>query len=101
MLRFTAISLIFIFLLPAIIPWSMPAEAWAQASRSDLMQQSDHRRRTANQAKPEPVKQQTAGVVPLGTGARHGDYLVLAILVGSVVILAFIATRGKRVRFRR
>ena len=110
MLRLTAIILISIFLLPTIMPWSMPAvlsslsspsEAWAQANRKDLMQQSDHRRRATNQTKPEPVKQQAAGVVPLGADADDGDYLVLAILIGSFVILALVATRGKRIRFHR
>ncbi len=109
MLRLTAISLIFLFLLPAVMPWSMPvvlsslsgpSEAWAQADRTDLMQQSDHTRRTKNRTKPEPVQQQMAGVVPSEAGADDEDYLVLVILVASVVILAFVATRGKKFRLR-
>ena len=102
MLRLTAISLIFLFLLPAVLSTlSGASEAWAQANQTDLMQQSDHKRRAAKQAKPEPVQQQAAGIVPLETGAGDGDYLIMAILVGSVVILAFVAARGKRIRFRR
>jgi len=109
MFRLTAISLIFLFLLPAILPWSMPAivsslsgpsEAWAQADRTDLMQQSDHKRRAQNRTKPEPVQQQMAGVAPSEAEAGDEDYLVLVILVASVVILAFVATRGKKFRLR-
>jgi len=104
MFRLTAIILILMFFLPAIIPWTIPAvlsslsgpsEAWAQTDQTELMQQSDYKRRAAKQGKPEPGQQQTAGVIPVETGARDGDYVVLAILVASVVILAFVAARGK------
>ena len=101
MFRLAAISLVLVFLLPAILSsLSGPSKAWAQADRTDLMQQSDHKRRTTNQTKPEPVEQQMAGVVPSEAGAGDEDYLVLGILVASVVILGFIATRGKRFSLR-
>jgi len=113
MFRLTSMILISMLLLPAIIPvalcpgvpvvlssLSWQSEAWAQTDRTDLMQQSDHKRRATNQAKPEPVQQQTAGVIPIEADVEDGDYVVLAILAASVVILAFIATRGKKIRFR-
>jgi len=114
MARSTAISLAFVFLLtammlPAIMPRTMPvtlsslsgpSEAWAQANRTDHMQQSDYKRRVANQKKPEPVKQQMAGVLPSESAADTEDYLVLVILIASVVILAFIASRGTKSRSR-
>jgi hypothetical protein len=65
------------------------------------MQQSDHKQRAAKKSKPEPSQPQAAGVVPLEADPGDGDYLVMVILVASVVILALVATRGKRIRFRR
>jgi hypothetical protein len=109
MLRIIRIVLLLIFLMPVIMPITMPAvlsslsgssEAWAQTGRTDLMQQSDHKRRATNQKKPKPVQQQTAGVIPVEANAKDGDYVVLGILVASVVILAFIATRGRKIRFK-
>jgi len=109
MFRLTAISLILILLLPAIMLWTMPAglsslsgpsQAWAQAGKTDLMQQSDHKRRATNQAKPEPVQQQTAGIIPIDANTGNGDYVVLGILVASVVVLAFVAACGKKIRFK-
>jgi hypothetical protein len=113
MFRITGIILISILLLPAITPIALPfaipdlplplwrtPEAWAQADKTDLMQQSDHKRRAANQAKAEPVRQQAAGVIPIEANSGDGDYLVLAILVGSILILAFLASRRKKIRFK-
>jgi len=101
MFRLTATSLILMFLLPAVLSsLSGPSEAWAQADRTDLMQQSDHKQRATKQAKPEPVEQQTAGVIPIEANAGDGDYVVLALLVASVVILAFVAACGKKIRFK-
>jgi hypothetical protein len=64
------------------------------------MQQSDYKRRSANQAKSAPAQQQAAGIVPVDADTGNGDYLVLAFLVVSIVILAFVAARGKGIRFR-
>jgi len=109
MFRLTATSSILILLVLTIMPWTMPSvlsslsgmsEAWAQAGKADLMQQSDHKQRANKQAKPEPVEQQTAGVIPIEANAGDGDYVVLAILVASVVVLAFVAACGKKVRFK-
>jgi len=101
MLRLTAISLIVILLLPAGLSFlSGPSQAWAQAGKTDLMQQSDHKRRATNQTKPEPVQQQTAGVIPIDANTGNGDYVVLGLLVASVVVLAFVAACGKKIRFK-
>ena len=109
MLRLIAIIFIFVLLLPAIVPRTLPAmltavagrsEAWAQANRTELMQQSDHKRRSTQQKATEPVEQQMAGVVTPDGGAGGEDYAVLAILVASVAILAFVASRRKKTRLR-
>jgi hypothetical protein len=105
MIRFIVLSLVLVLLFPAIISAVFhsrpaPSDAWAQAGRTDLMQQSDHKRRAANQQKTKPAQQQTAGLMPIETGTDNGDYLVLAILVGSILTLTFIATRRKKIRPR-
>jgi hypothetical protein len=104
MLRIIVIGLISLIMLPAaILSLSDSPEAWAQSDRTDLMQQSDHKSRSTTQAEDEPVKQQAAGIVPLENGTGDGDYLVLALLVASVVIMAFVASRksGPRRKSRR
>ena len=109
MLRLIAIVFIFVLLLPALVPQTLPtvltamtgrSEAWAQADRTELMQQSDHKRRGTQQKAAEPVEQQMAGVVTPDGGAGGEDYAVLAILVASVVVLAFVASRRKKTRLR-
>ena len=105
MLRIIAAILILTLLLPTIMPAALSclsgsSEALAQAGKTDLMQQSDHKRRATKQAKPEPVQQQTAGVVPIEADTGNEDYVVLGVLVASVVILAFVAKCGRKLRLK-
>jgi hypothetical protein len=111
MFRLAAIVLVLLILLPPIMPRTIStalpslsgtSEVWAQTNRTDLMQQSDHKRRAAatKKTEPEPVQQQEAGIIPLEADAGGGDYAILAVLVASLVILAFVAACGKKIRFR-
>jgi hypothetical protein len=113
MFRLTVMTLILVLFLPALMPLVLPvdmpavlpspwgpSEAWAQVNSTALMQQSDHKRRAANKTKPEPVQQQAAGVVPIEAGTGNGDYVILAILVISGMVLAFVAARKRKIRSR-
>lgn len=74
------------------------ALANAQAASTELMQQSDHRRRTERAKKAEAEDPQIAAFgVPEGTSGNL-DFVVLAILAGSIVFLAFLARRRRRTR---
>jgi len=76
------------------------ALANAQTASTELMQQSDHRRRAerAKKAEAEAEDPQIAAFgVPEGTSGNL-DFVVLAILAGSIAFLAIIARRRRRTR---
>lgn len=83
-----------------LVPSITTALANAQATGTELMQQSDHHRRVEQAKKAEDEDRQIAAFgVPEAT-TRDYDYLVLILLAASVVILASVARRNRRARFR-
>jgi hypothetical protein len=78
------------------------ASAYAQASGTEIMQQSDHHRRVerAKKAEAESEESQIAAFGVPEAASRDYDYLVLVLLAVSVVVLAFVARRDRRRRFR-
>ena len=78
------------------------ALANAQTTGTELMQQSDHHRRVerAKKAEAEAEGRQIAAFGVPEVATRDYDYLVFVILVGSIVVLAFVARRRRRERFR-
>jgi hypothetical protein len=79
---------------------AMPA--YAQATGTELMQQSDHHRRVerAKKAEAESEEEQMAAFgIPEAPG-RDYDYLVLILLAVSVVILSLVARRDRRASSR-
>jgi hypothetical protein len=82
-----------------------PAPVYAQATDTELMQQSDHHRRTTRakkaQAEAESEERQIAAFGVPETASRNYDYLILVLLAVSLVILTFVTRRDRRARLRR
>ena len=78
------------------------ALADAQTTGTELMQQSDHHRRVerAKKAETEIEDRQIAAFGMPEGAARDYDYIVLIMLASSIVILAFVARRRRRTKFR-
>jgi hypothetical protein len=82
------------------VPLVRAASLQAQPSRTELMQQSDHKQRVDNAKKAKTEERQIATAGIPESRAGDYDYLVLAILVGSVIVLAVVAGRKRRARLR-
>jgi len=80
------------------------AAAYAQASGTELMQQSDHHRRVERAKKAEAETEtddpQIASFGMPEPASRDYDYLILILLAVSFVVFAFVARWGKRARSR-
>jgi hypothetical protein len=72
----------------------------AQGTRTDLMQQSDYKHRLNEARKTGTEERGPSPVEEALPAAAVSDYLVLVLLAVSVVILAFVASRQRRTRFR-
>jgi hypothetical protein len=72
----------------------------AQVSRTELMQQNDHKQRMERAKKAQAEGNQLATLVATESTSGNYDYLVLVVLAASVVLLAFVAGKRKRARFR-
>jgi hypothetical protein len=72
----------------------------AQASGTELMQQSDHQRRVERAKKAEAEERQIAAFGMPEAASRDYDVVVLIMLAASVVILAVIASRRSHPRPR-
>jgi hypothetical protein len=101
--------LLLVLVFPAIVPKFLTCEtALAQTSESsrsqpdhtELMQQSDHQRRVNERRKARAEEQNMAALAAPEADTRNGDYVVLAILIASAVVLAFAAGRRKMTRLR-
>ena len=87
---------------PGPFPSPGVASAYAQASGTEIMQQSDHHRRVerAKKAETEMEERQVAAFGVPEAASRDYDYLILILLAVSFVVFAFVARRGRRVRSR-
>ncbi len=85
-----------------VLPSVGTALADAEATRTELMQQSDHHRRVerAKKVEAEAEDRQIAAFGIPEAASRDYDYLVLIMLAASVVVLAFVARRRRHVRSR-
>ena len=84
----------------SIAPRVGTAHLRAQPSRTELMQQSHHKKRVddAQKARTDDKQIAAAGIPEARTGDY--DYVVVAILAASIVILAFVAGKKRHARFR-
>ena len=74
----------------------------AKTTGTELMQQSDHHRRV-ERAKKEEAEAEERQIAAFGmpeAASRDYDYLAFVVLVASIVVLAFVARRKRRTRFR-
>lgn len=72
----------------------------AQASDTRLMQQSDYKRRMEGTRKVRSEGSQAATAAVPEASSGNSDYLILLVVAGSVVILAFLPRRKRRAGFR-
>ena len=72
----------------------------ALTAGTELMQQSDHQRRVERAKKAEAADRQIAAFGMPEAASRDYDYLAFVVLVASIVVLAFVARRKRRTRFR-
>ena len=82
----------------------LTAPAYAQASSTEIMKQSDHHRRVERakkaQAEARNSDQQMAAFGMPESSSEGYDYLVVVLLAVSLIVIAFVARRGRRARSR-
>jgi hypothetical protein len=85
---------------PRPVPSIVTTLANAQTENTEIMKQSDHRRRVEKAKKAEDDKRQIAAFGVPDAATRDYDYLVLIVLGVSLLILALVARRRHRTGFR-
>lgn len=73
----------------------------AASSQTQLMQQSDHKRRLSEARESEVTERQMAAIAPTGEQpTRELDYIVLAVLAVSLVAMIIISKKRNKMRAR-